>query len=172
MIIFTTNLGDIEIELDFERAPVSAKNFLKYCEDGFYEGTIFHRVIKGFMVQGGGMTVDWKRSLHVRLSLTKPIVVLRMSKALSPWLAPIRRTRPPANSLLILAIMIFSITPALPMTVGATPYLVQLLQVWMWLGRWRRPEPRRRWDTMMCHASLLSSRRLRLITRILVKGAY
>ncbi|EDQ00821.1 peptidyl-prolyl cis-trans isomerase B (rotamase B) [Shewanella benthica] len=58
MIIFTTNLGDIEIELDFERAPVSAKNFLKYCEDGFYEGTIFHRVIKGFMVQGGGMTVD------------------------------------------------------------------------------------------------------------------
>jgi len=58
MIIFTTNLGDITIELDVEHAPVSAKNFLRYCQEGFYEGTIFHRVIKGFMVQGGGFTVD------------------------------------------------------------------------------------------------------------------
>lgn len=58
MIIFTTNFGDIEIELDFEHAPVSAKNFLKYCEEGFYDGTIFHRVIKGFMIQGGGFTAD------------------------------------------------------------------------------------------------------------------
>lgn len=58
MITFSTNLGDIEIELDFEKAPVSSKNFLKYCEDGFYEGTIFHRVIKGFMAQGGGFTAE------------------------------------------------------------------------------------------------------------------
>ncbi|MDV5172342.1 peptidylprolyl isomerase [Photobacterium rosenbergii] len=54
MIIFTTNFGDIEIELDFDKAPVSSKNFLQYCKDGFYEGTIFHRVIDGFMIQGGG----------------------------------------------------------------------------------------------------------------------
>jgi peptidyl-prolyl cis-trans isomerase B (cyclophilin B) len=58
MIIFTTNFGDIEIELDFDKAPVSAKNFLKYCDDGFYQGTIFHRVIKGFMAQGGGFTAE------------------------------------------------------------------------------------------------------------------
>lgn len=58
MIIFTTNFGDIEIELDMETAPVSSKNFLKYCEDGFYDGTIFHRVIKGFMIQGGGFTAE------------------------------------------------------------------------------------------------------------------
>ncbi len=58
MIIFTTNVGDITIELDVEHAPVSAKNFLRYCQEGFYEGTIFHRVIKGFMVQGGGLTAD------------------------------------------------------------------------------------------------------------------
>ncbi|GAA4876309.1 peptidylprolyl isomerase [Ferrimonas pelagia] len=56
MITFTTNFGDITIEVDIDRAPVSAKNFLKYCEDGFYEGTIFHRVIPGFMIQGGGLT--------------------------------------------------------------------------------------------------------------------
>ncbi|QYJ88125.1 peptidyl-prolyl cis-trans isomerase [Shewanella mesophila] len=58
MIIFTTNFGDIEIELDMEHAPVSSKNFLKYCQEGFFEGTIFHRVIKGFMIQGGGFTAD------------------------------------------------------------------------------------------------------------------
>lgn len=54
MIIFTTNFGDIEIELNTDKAPVSSKNFLTYCQNGFYEGTIFHRVIKGFMIQGGG----------------------------------------------------------------------------------------------------------------------
>lgn len=60
MIIFSTNLGDIHIELDMEHAPVTAKNFLRYCEEGFYEHTIFHRVIKGFMIQGGGFTAKMK----------------------------------------------------------------------------------------------------------------
>ena len=53
-IIIKTTLGDIKIELDFDNAPVTAKNFQQYAEDGFYNGTIFHRVIKGFMAQGGG----------------------------------------------------------------------------------------------------------------------
>lgn len=57
-IIFTTNVGDIHIELDMEKAPVSAKNFIRYCQEGFYDQTIFHRVIKGFMIQGGGFTAD------------------------------------------------------------------------------------------------------------------
>lgn len=59
-VIFTTNFGDIQIELDMEKAPVSSKNFLKYCQEGFYEHTIFHRVIKGFMIQGGGFTAKMK----------------------------------------------------------------------------------------------------------------
>lgn len=54
MITFQTSLGDIKIELNFEKAPVTAKNFEQYAKDGFYNGTIFHRVIKGFMAQGGG----------------------------------------------------------------------------------------------------------------------
>lgn len=54
MITLKTNLGDIKIELNFDKAPVTAKNFQQYVEDGFYNGTIFHRVIKGFMAQGGG----------------------------------------------------------------------------------------------------------------------
>lgn len=54
MIIFKTTLGDIKIELNFDKAPNTAKNFQQYVEDGHYNGTIFHRVIKGFMAQGGG----------------------------------------------------------------------------------------------------------------------
>ncbi len=54
MILFKTNLGDIKINLDTEKAPITSANFQQYVEDGFYEGTIFHRVIKGFMAQGGG----------------------------------------------------------------------------------------------------------------------
>jgi len=54
MITLKTNLGDIKIALNFDKAPTTAKNFQQYVEDGFYNGTIFHRVIKGFMAQGGG----------------------------------------------------------------------------------------------------------------------
>lgn len=53
-----TSLGDITIELDEKNAPVSVDNFLQYALEGFYDGTIFHRVIPGFMIQGGGMTPD------------------------------------------------------------------------------------------------------------------
>lgn len=56
MITFKTSLGDVKIALDFDKAPITAKNFQQYVEDGFYNGTIFHRVIKGFMVQGGGFS--------------------------------------------------------------------------------------------------------------------
>ena len=54
MIRFTTNKGVIDIELDHEHAPKSSANFEQYVRDGFYDSTIFHRVIKGFMIQGGG----------------------------------------------------------------------------------------------------------------------
>jgi len=56
MIVFKTNYGDITIELDFDKAPVSSANFLEYARSGFYDNTIFHRVIDNFMIQGGGFT--------------------------------------------------------------------------------------------------------------------
>lgn len=58
MITLHTNFGDITVELDFDKAPKSAENFKQYAEDGFYDGTIFHRVIDSFMIQGGGFTTD------------------------------------------------------------------------------------------------------------------
>jgi len=54
MITMQTNHGEIKIELDFDKAPKSSENFVQYVKDGFYDGTIFHRVINGFMIQGGG----------------------------------------------------------------------------------------------------------------------
>ncbi|HSW69753.1 MAG TPA: peptidylprolyl isomerase [Gammaproteobacteria bacterium] len=54
MIILQTNYGDISIELDFENTPATAKNFLTLAKNGFYDNTIFHRIINGFMIQGGG----------------------------------------------------------------------------------------------------------------------
>ena len=60
MIKLHTNFGVISIELDHEKAPITAANFEQYVKDGFYDGVIFHRVIKGFMIQGGGMDADMK----------------------------------------------------------------------------------------------------------------
>ncbi|MCK5831825.1 MAG: peptidyl-prolyl cis-trans isomerase [Methylococcales bacterium] len=57
----STTLGDIVIQLNAEKAPISAKNFLTYVKEGFYDGTIFHRVIPGFMAQGGGFDTDFKQ---------------------------------------------------------------------------------------------------------------
>ncbi len=54
-VVIETSLGKIEAELDSEKAPISVENFLKYVDKKHYDGTIFHRVIKGFMIQGGGM---------------------------------------------------------------------------------------------------------------------
>ena len=54
MITIKTNYGEITVELDFDKAPISAENFVKYAKSGFYDGTIFHRVINDFMIQGGG----------------------------------------------------------------------------------------------------------------------
>jgi len=56
-----TSMGDIVIELNKEAAPVTVKNFLTYVEEGFFDGTIFHRVIKDFMIQGGGFTAQMAR---------------------------------------------------------------------------------------------------------------
>lgn len=56
-----TSKGDITIELEDDKAPVTVSNFLSYVQDGFYDGTIFHRVIKRFMNQGGGFTPDFKK---------------------------------------------------------------------------------------------------------------
>ena len=61
MVKLTTNKGEFVLELDQDKAPDTVANFLGYVKDGFYDGTIFHRVIDGFMVQGGGFTEDMQQ---------------------------------------------------------------------------------------------------------------
>ncbi len=61
MIKLTTNHGDILIELDVEKAPITCENFERYVRDGHFDGTLFHRVINGFMIQGGGMNPDFSQ---------------------------------------------------------------------------------------------------------------
>lgn len=59
-VVMETSLGSIKLELNEEKAPISVENFLSYADKGFYNDTIFHRVIKGFVIQGGGFTADMK----------------------------------------------------------------------------------------------------------------
>jgi cyclophilin family peptidyl-prolyl cis-trans isomerase len=61
VVVITTSAGVIEVELYADKSPITVENFLKYVDDKSYDGTIFHRVIKDFMVQGGGMTKDMER---------------------------------------------------------------------------------------------------------------
>jgi cyclophilin family peptidyl-prolyl cis-trans isomerase len=61
-----TSMGRIVIELDSEKAPKTVQNFVQYVNEGFYNGTVFHRVIPGFMIQGGGFTVDLEQKAAPR----------------------------------------------------------------------------------------------------------
>jgi peptidyl-prolyl cis-trans isomerase B (cyclophilin B) len=60
MVVMETSEGTIKIELWADKAPISVRNFLRYVDDGFFDGTVFHRVIRDFMIQGGGLTADLK----------------------------------------------------------------------------------------------------------------
>lgn len=61
MVVFSTNHGDFTIELYPDKAPITVENFLSYVDAGFYDNTIFHRVIPGFVIQGGGFTEDMRQ---------------------------------------------------------------------------------------------------------------
>ena len=61
IIVFETSMGNFEVELNQEKAPITVKNFLSYVDEGYYNGLIFHRVIPNFMIQTGGFTPDMKQ---------------------------------------------------------------------------------------------------------------
>lgn len=61
-VLMETSKGEIELALDPDKAPKTVENFLRYVDEGFYNGTIFHRVIPNFMIQGGGLTPDMKKT--------------------------------------------------------------------------------------------------------------
>lgn len=61
MLSFKTSLGDFTVELFAEEAPITVENFLRYADEGFFDGLVFHRVIPGFVIQGGGMSPDMQQ---------------------------------------------------------------------------------------------------------------
>jgi cyclophilin family peptidyl-prolyl cis-trans isomerase len=77
VVVIQTSAGDITVELFKDKAPKSVENFLSYVESGFYKGTIFHRVIKGFMIQGGGLAATMERKQ------TKPAIQNEAGNGLS-----------------------------------------------------------------------------------------
>ena len=91
MIELKTSLGTLILEIDFERAPISAKNFQDYVEAGFYDGTIFHRVIDNFMIQGGGFEPGMKQKTvnspienEADNGLTNKVGTLAMARTMDP----------------------------------------------------------------------------------------
>ena len=109
MVTFHTNHGDIVIKTFDDKAPETVKNFLDYCREGFYNNTIFHRVINGFMIQGGGFEPGMKQKA------TKEAIKNEANNGL-------KNTRG---------------TLAMPKAcrAGATAYLQKLLKVWTWLTK-------------------------------------
>src|SRR5437764_10131757 len=69
LVVISTSMGDVKVKLEDKKAPVSVKNFLKYVKDKHYDGTVFHRVIKGFMIQGGGLD----EKLHEKSAAYPPV---------------------------------------------------------------------------------------------------
>jgi len=64
MLSFKTSLGTFTVELHPEDAPITVENFLRYADEGFFDGLVFHRVVPGFVIQGGGMTPDLKQKAN------------------------------------------------------------------------------------------------------------
>ena len=90
-VLMKTNFGDITIELNNEKAPITAANFEQYVKDGFYDGVIFHRVIDGFMVQGGGFDEDMNQKSsrdnienEADNGLSNDVGTLAMARTLDP----------------------------------------------------------------------------------------
>ena len=90
MVKLHTNFGEFTIELDAEKAPITVANFLSYVENGFYSNTIFHRVIDGFMIQGGGFTPEMSQKN------TNPTIKNEANNGLKNKTYPIAMARTPA----------------------------------------------------------------------------
>lgn len=121
-VLLTTSAGNIELELDKQKAPVSVQNFVDYVNSGFYNNTTFHRVIPGFMIQGGGFTEQMQQKKPNPPIKNEADNGLRNTRAPSRWRVPLTKTAPPASSLSTLPI-----TPSLTMVsvISVTRYLVK-----------------------------------------------
>ena len=85
LLTITTSLGSFDIELYQKEAPITANNFVEYVEQNFYENTLFHRVIPGFVIQGGGFEIGCLLKKPIHQLKMKQIMVLKMINILCLW---------------------------------------------------------------------------------------
>jgi cyclophilin family peptidyl-prolyl cis-trans isomerase len=128
-----TSMGRIVIELDAEKAPKTVQNFVQYVNEGFYNGTVFHRVIPGFMIQGGGFTVELEQKPAPRKVQNEARNGLKNAAGPLPWPAPATRIRRAPSSSSITATMPRSTIPQ--PTAGATPFSARSPRVSTWWTR-------------------------------------
>jgi cyclophilin family peptidyl-prolyl cis-trans isomerase len=98
VVTMETSMGTIKIELYPDKAPITVKNFISYVKDKHYDGVIFHRVIPGFMIQGGGMEPGMREKRTRPPSRMNRATASPTIAAPSPWPAPTSPTAPPPSS--------------------------------------------------------------------------
>ena len=131
----STNHGDIVIALNADKAPETVKNFIQYVESGFYDGTIFHRVIENFMIQGGGFDESFKQKK------TEASIQNEADNGLSNkkgTVGQVIRILLRHSFLLIPKTMTFWIIAIKPCRTGVMLCLVKSLKVWMWSMRFAK----------------------------------
>ena len=130
MIVFKTNYGDIHIELDFEKAPLSAANFLAYAKGGYYDGTIFHRVLITLWSRVVVSSQACSRKQLANPSRMKLITACRTQLARLPWHALLTHIQPVRSFLSTLPTTPSLTTKVKQVRAGATLYLANSLKAW------------------------------------------
>jgi len=137
-VLLETSKGNITIELNREKAPITVKNFLGYVKDGFYDGLIFHRVIKDFMVQGGGFDADMQQKKPRFAIKNEAQNGLKTCAAPLPWPAPPWWTRQHHSFSSIPSITPSWTTRGSARKISATVFLATWWKGWMLLMRYVR----------------------------------
>jgi|GEM_PF-2709915 len=135
MVTFHTNHGDIVIKTFDDKAPATVKNFLDYCREGFYDNTIFHRVINGFMVQGGGFEPGMNQKP------TKDPIQNEANNGLKNTRGTLAMARTQAPHSATAQFFINVTSAAKACRVGATAYSLKWSKAWTWSTKSKRSPP-------------------------------
>ena len=154
MIKLTTNHGVIGLELNAEKAPKTVANFLAYVEAGHYNNTVFHRVIKNFMIQGGGMEPGMNQKPCNAPVENEAANGLKNKRGTVAMARTNDRTRPLPSFSSIPLITIFSTSNQRPARAGAIVSLLKLLKAWMWSTRFVRSKPAPKASIRMCRRKM------------------
>lgn len=159
MVTFQTNHGDIVIKTFDDKAPATVQNFLDYCREGFYDNTIFHRVINGFMIQGGGFEPGMKQKetkAEIQNEASNGLKNTKGTLAMARTSAPHSAT---AQFFINVADNDFLNFRDESVQGWATACSLKWLKVWMWSRRSKRSLPAAAACTRMCQKTTSLSRK-------------